>query len=110
MLGACLVLGCAISSFAYRRQDRDKLQTPVFIAAITLACTLGFAWDLNANLIMLGMIPWALCGAMVVCTIVNAIVGTLDRRRQIMYAEVRVQCCELGEVREKKETAKPAVK
>lgn len=100
MLASCLVLGCAISSFAYRRQDRDKLQTPIFIATITLACIIGFAWDLNANLIMLAMIPWALCMAMVLCTVVNSMVENLSRRR-IMYAEVRIRCCELGEVKEK---------
>lgn len=100
MLGSCLVLGCAISSFAYRRQDIDKLQTFIFIAAITLACTIGLATDLNANLIMLGMIPWALCAAMVVCTVVNSVIGN-SSRRQILYAQVRVRCCELGDVKEK---------
>jgi hypothetical protein len=65
MLFACLILGCSISSFAYRRQDGDKYQTPIFAVAIASATIFGLAMGVNANVIMLGIIPWALCLAMI---------------------------------------------
>jgi predicted membrane protein len=65
MLACCLVLGCSISSFAHRRREQDKFQTPIFVLAITVASILGLGFGINTNLIMLGLIPWALCFAMV---------------------------------------------
>jgi hypothetical protein len=97
MLGACLVLGCAISSFAYRRQEQDKLQTPIFLGAIALATTIGFALGTNANLIMLGMIPWGLCSAMVLSTFVHWMMRRCskagNRERRVRFS--MVTCCEL---------------
>ena len=76
---------------------------PIFLATISLACTLGFAWQLNANMIMLGMIPWALCLAMFLCTVVNAVWGTHCQSR-IMYAQVNLRCCEKGQIEAKENT------
>jgi hypothetical protein len=66
MLSSCLILGCAISSFAYRRQEQDKYQTAIFIIAIGGASAAGLILRVDANLIMLGLIPWALCLAMII--------------------------------------------
>ncbi len=61
MLGACLTFGCSISSFSYRRQERDRYQTVFFVVAICVACASGAISGHDPNLIMLGYIPWALC-------------------------------------------------
>ncbi|TVY67492.1 hypothetical protein LSUE1_G008886 [Lachnellula suecica] len=92
MLGACLVLGCAISSFAYRRQDGDRFQAPIFVFAITAATVFGLAMDVNANIVMLALIPWALCGAMIFSTGVHWFLRRCFRER---YS--RTYCCEIGE-------------
>lgn len=94
MLGACLVLGCAISSFAYRRQV-DKQQTPIFICAIIMTITIGLALGVNTNLIMLAMIPWALVLAMILSAGVHWLSRRYRRSRITAYCEIR--CCELGE-------------
>jgi len=92
MLAACLALGCAISSFAYRRQEGDRYQAPIFVFAITAATISGLALNVNANLIMLGLIPWALCGAMIFSTGVHCFLRMFSRARL-----TRTYCCELGE-------------
>jgi len=83
MLGACLVLGCSISSFAYQRQEHDKFQTPIFVLAISLASILGIGLGTNANLITLGLVPWALCLAMVLSACVHWILRRCSRRSSI---------------------------
>jgi uncharacterized membrane protein YhaH (DUF805 family) len=65
MLSSCLILGCAISSYAYRRKEHDKHQTLIFLIAIGAASAVGFTAGVDANLVMLGLIPWALCSAMI---------------------------------------------
>jgi len=92
MLGACLALGCGISSFAYRRQESDRYQAPIFVFGITAATISGLALDVNANIIMLALIPWALCGAMILSTGVHWFLKRCFRSR---YS--RTYCCELGE-------------
>jgi len=88
MLGSCLLLGCSISSFAYRRQEDDRFQTPIFVLAITAAAMFGFGWGVNPNLIMLGLIPWALCGAMVGSAMVHWLVRRCSRRTRLVLREV----------------------
>lgn len=95
MIGACLVLGCVISSFAYRRQEDDRFQAPIFVLAITAATISGLALDVNANVIMLVLIPWALCTAMILSTVIHWFLRRCSIRRY-----ERVYCCELGEKRE----------
>jgi len=68
MLGSCLALGCSISSFAYRRQEGDRYQALIFGLAITAATIFGLVLKVNPNLIMLGLIPWALCCSMIFST------------------------------------------
>lgn len=92
MLGACLFLGCAISSFAYRRQDGDRFQAPIFVFAITAATISGLAMEVNANIVMLALIPWALCGSMILSTGVHWLLRRCSRGN---YS--RTYCCELGE-------------
>ena len=65
MLGACLMFGCSISSYSYRRQELDRYQTVFFVVAVCVACTLGTISGSNPNFIMLGYIPWGLCVAIV---------------------------------------------
>jgi hypothetical protein len=65
MLAGSLFLGCSVSSFVYRRQESDKYQTPIFIFTATVATMAGFRMDVSPNLVMLGVIPWALCFSMV---------------------------------------------
>lgn len=92
MLVACLTVGCAISSFAYRRQDGDRYQAPIFVFAVTAATISGLALDVNANIVMLALIPWALFGAMILSTGVHWFVRRFGRARFS-----RTYCCELGE-------------
>lgn len=65
MLGACLVLGCSVSSFMYRRQEGDQYQNLIFCVILAAAIIFGMMLNVTANLIMLGLIPWALCLAMI---------------------------------------------
>ncbi|KAH7400052.1 hypothetical protein BKA64DRAFT_473670 [Cadophora sp. MPI-SDFR-AT-0126] len=92
LLFACLLLGCSISSFAYRRQREDVYQSLFFIVSITVSTIFGLALGMNANLIMLGLIPWALCFAMM-CSV--AIHWAVRRRTHGIYT--RIKCCEIGE-------------
>lgn len=95
MLFACLVLGCSISSFAYRRQDGDKFQTPIFALAITSATIFGLAMGVNANVIMLGVIPWALCLAMIGSVAVHWLIRRCSRDRKVLYT--KIHCCNQSE-------------
>jgi hypothetical protein len=82
MLAACLVLGCSVSSFVYRRQDRDPAQAAVFLMFIIWAVVLGRAGlGASANLVMLGCVPWALCAAMPASAAVHLIGVRLRMRR-----------------------------
>ncbi len=92
MLGACLVLGCSISSFAHRRQQGDRYQSLIFVLAITQCTIFGLVLGVNANLIMLGLIPWALCVAMIYSVAVHWLVR---RCRRDVY--LKLHCCEMGE-------------
>ena len=92
MLFACLLIGGSISSFAYRRQREDVYQSLIFVLAITISTIFGLSLGMNANLIMLGLIPWALCFAMM-CSV--AIHWAVRRCTCRLYA--RIQCCEIGE-------------
>lgn len=65
MLSSCLVLGCAISSFAFRRQENDRHQAITFLIAIIAASAFGLITNVEPNFVMLGLIPWALCIAMI---------------------------------------------
>ena len=82
MLVSCLALGCSVSSFVYRRQDRDPAQAIVFLVFVTWAVALGCGVGVSANLIMLGFMPWALCAAMPVSVTVHFLHVHLKTRRQ----------------------------
>lgn len=71
MLGACIVEGCAISSFAFRRQAYDRYQAPIFVFAIIGATITGISFGVDGNVIMLGLIPWAVFFAMVLSTVIH---------------------------------------
>lgn len=81
MLLFCLILGCSVSSFAYRHQEQDKFQLPIFVLSIAAASAFGFGLGINANLIMLGLIPWALCIAMIFSTTVHWLVRRCSQHR-----------------------------
>jgi hypothetical protein len=91
MLTSCLVLGCAISSFAYRRQEQDRYQTVIFIIAIGTASTLGLMTGVGANLVMLGLIPWALCLAMVLSSCLHRLVKRYNNHRGNIYCDIDEQ-------------------
>lgn len=82
MLACCLVLGCSVSSFFYRRQEQDKFQTPIFLLVIAVAA-LGWGLGINSNIIMLVLVPLGLCFTMVFSSIVHWL---LDR-------SCRCKCC-----------------
>jgi hypothetical protein len=88
MLSSCLVLGCAVSSFIYRRQEKDRYQTLIFVVAITAASTIGLASGVCANLVMLGLIPWALCLSMLFSSILHWLVKRYSRRQIYIIYEV----------------------
>jgi len=71
MLGACVVLGCSISSYTHRQQEHDKFQTYIFALLLCCACGLGAGFGSSANLLMLGYIPWALCTGIAVSALVH---------------------------------------
>ncbi|KAE8442842.1 hypothetical protein EG329_002814 [Mollisiaceae sp. DMI_Dod_QoI] len=93
MLGACLLLGCSVSSFTYRRQEEDKYQTLVFCIILTAATIFGMALNVTANIIMLGLIPWALCLAMVFSVATHWLVKRCSKDGIC----ARIRCCERGE-------------
>jgi len=84
MLAASLLFGCSISSFLYRRQQRDTFQKPIFILTVTLAVLASLSVGITPNLVMLGVIPWALCLAMVVSVSVHWIVRRCSRRTRVL--------------------------
>jgi len=81
MLGSCLVLGCSISSFVYRRQETDPFQGVIFFCLILWAVALGSALDASENLIMLGFVPWAFCAGMPLSVTSHSIARWLQSRR-----------------------------
>ncbi|KAG9233251.1 hypothetical protein BJ875DRAFT_52213 [Amylocarpus encephaloides] len=91
LLGACIVEGCAISSFAYRRQAEDIFQAPLFVFAITGAIICGVALGINPNILMLGVIPWAVCLTMMTSASVHWLLRQWTRSRS------SGSCCEVGE-------------
>ncbi|KAF5869976.1 uncharacterized protein Bfra_010121 [Botrytis fragariae] len=79
LLASCLLLGCSISSFTHRRQVHDRCQSLILVFAILTATTIGFGLGIDANLIMLGFVPWALILAMVFSVFVH---WTVRRHRR----------------------------
>ncbi|KAI5867049.1 hypothetical protein GGS23DRAFT_303028 [Durotheca rogersii] len=74
-LGSCLVLGCCLSSYAHRRRDQDQYQTIVFAIWIVWAVWVGWGIGTSADVVTLGIVPWALCAAML-----SSFVGHLGAR------------------------------
>jgi uncharacterized membrane protein YfcA len=85
MLIFCIIIGCAVSSYCYRRQEEDRFQAPIFALLIVIATTLGFGLRVNANLIMLGLVPWALCFSMVASTAVHWLVRRCNKKSYRVY-------------------------
>ncbi|CZT13741.1 uncharacterized protein RAG0_17239 [Rhynchosporium agropyri] len=92
LLVACLILGFSISSFAYRRQRDDRYQSLIFVLAITTTPIFGIALGINASLIMLGLVPWTLCLAMMFSVALH-----WAMRRCSRSSYIRIRCCETGE-------------
>lgn len=84
LLASCLLLGCSISSFAHRRQGHDQCQSLIFVFAILTAATIGFGLRINANLIMLGFIPWALIFAMISSVFIHWTVRHYSKDRKLL--------------------------
>ena len=66
VLASCLILGVSVSSFVYRRQDKDPQQAAIFLFTIVVAIMLGYTTGASANLILLGWLPWAANAAMAI--------------------------------------------
>lgn len=64
LLVCCLILGCSVSSFMYRRQEQDKYQTRIFLFVMAAAIASGLGSGINYNLVMLVFVPFGLCFAM----------------------------------------------
>ena len=88
MFGSCILLGCCISSFAHRRQDKDRYQTVVLVLLAMWGATLGKAIGASANMITLGFIPWALCAAMPMSFLGHAAVRRVERRKKMEAGSV----------------------
>ncbi|KAI0382072.1 hypothetical protein F5Y04DRAFT_57433 [Hypomontagnella monticulosa] len=82
-LGSCLVLGCCLSSFIHRRRELDQYQPIVFVIWITWAIFIGWGIGASANMVTLGIVPWASCAAML-----SSFFGHAGARR----ASVRDKC------------------
>ncbi len=65
MLGSCLTFGCCVSSFVYRRQQKDPCQAVVFIVVFACVGVVGYGIGASANMIMLGYMPAATCASMI---------------------------------------------
>ena len=86
MLSCCLILGCSVSSFIYRRQKHDIFQTHLFLVVTGIATTLGVGMRVHSNLIMLALIPWALCFAMITSSLGHWLLRTYGRQRpKVLY-------------------------
>lgn len=94
MLVACLAFGLSISSYSYRRQHVDIYQNAFFVVAICGACSLGAIWGSDVNLIMLGLIPAALCLAILLSAFSHWGMGQCGMK-------IGVQRCELEDDGEK---------
>jgi len=66
MLFSCLIFGCCVSSFTYRRQSQDPLQVFVFVLLLGGAALIGYGARASVHLVLLGYLPWATCAAMTV--------------------------------------------
>lgn len=66
VLGSCVLLGCCLSSFAHRRDEKDRLQSVVLVASAFWGIAIGRATGSSANLITLSLIPGAMCLAMLI--------------------------------------------
>jgi hypothetical protein len=92
LLASCLFLGYSISSFTYRRKETDRLQPLVFSLAVSLAATIGFGLKVNINLIMLGLIPWAMHFAMLFSLIIHWYINRRFRSRGFEYIRAVRKC------------------
>ncbi|KAL2180303.1 uncharacterized protein P884DRAFT_236984 [Thermothelomyces heterothallicus CBS 202.75] len=66
MLFSCLVFGCCVSSFTYRRQDQDPFQFVIYLILLGCVAMIGYAVGARLHLILLGYLPWATCAAMAI--------------------------------------------
>ncbi|KAH9908903.1 hypothetical protein F4778DRAFT_203008 [Xylariomycetidae sp. FL2044] len=79
VLCSCLVLGCSLSSYTHRRRDEDQYQTVVFAVWIVWATCIAWTTGISADVIMLGVVPWACCVAML-----TSYIGHFVMRRSVL--------------------------
>jgi drug/metabolite transporter (DMT)-like permease len=92
MIGACILFGCALSSYSYRRQETDSYQTAIFGLAGGCAVALGLALEIAGNLIMMGYVPWALCLAMLVSWLSHSFARKSWRNNGVVLADTKGLC------------------
>lgn len=68
-LAACLIFGVSVSSFIYRRQDRDPRQAIVFMLIVIMTIVSGFGLGASARCILLVWLPWAVNAAMIIAVV-----------------------------------------
>jgi hypothetical protein len=81
VLSSCLLFGCCVASFFYRRRTMDPWQGLVFVVFIAWAAAVGYGVGASANLIVLGFLPWATCAAMLVSMLVQSLTRSVRSRR-----------------------------
>lgn len=64
MLGSCVVLGCSLSSYIQRREEKDRFQIIIFVVMAIWGITVGRGVGASTHLIALSLVPGALCTSM----------------------------------------------
>lgn len=80
VLIACIVFGCSVSSFMGRRHEHDPFQTPVFIGIMVGSAVIGHNTGMKAGSILLCLVPWATCFALMLSYVGHGIVRHLFQR------------------------------
>jgi hypothetical protein len=82
LLGACILLGCCVSSYYQRRRNVDAYQTPIFIVWTVLVICVAFTTGSKIATATLSMVPWALCAAMLSSYLFHAVLRWTAAKEQ----------------------------
>ena len=81
MTGSCIMFGCSVSSFVYRRQEKDPAQQYVFVVLVLYAVVVGWGLRTGAEVVQLVYVTWAMTLAMPICVAVFWLRVSLANRR-----------------------------
>jgi hypothetical protein len=82
LLGACLVLGCRVSSYYQRRRDLDAYQAHLLVFWIVWVVFVALRTGSSTNMAALGILPGALCSFMMSSCLLHAVLRRLATKRQ----------------------------